>query len=57
MSANGYVRSEGCGIVILRRLRESVIENSAIQAVIKSTVVNQDGKSGVLTAPSPKSQR
>ena len=50
-SADGYVRSEGCGIVILKRLSDAVKDNDHIYAVINGSAVNQDGASNGLTAP------
>lgn len=56
-SANGYVRGEGCGVVILKRLSDSLQNRHRIQGIIEASVLNQDGKSSVLTAPNPVSQR
>ncbi|MGB0521890.1 MAG: amino acid adenylation domain-containing protein [Flammeovirgaceae bacterium] len=50
-AANGYVRGEGCGIVILKRLDDAIAENLPIKAVIKGSAINHDGKSQSLTAP------
>lgn len=55
-TANGYVRSEGCSVVVLKRLSDAQRDRDKIYAVIESTAVNQDGKSAVLTAPNPKAQ-
>lgn len=55
-SANGYVRGEGCGVVILKRLSDAISQKDNIHAIIKSTAVNQDGQSQGLTAPNGKSQ-
>lgn len=56
-SANGYVRSEGAGVVILKPLSAAQKDGDAIYAVIKSSVVNQDGKSNGLTVPNQRSQK
>lgn len=56
-SANGYVRSEGAGVVILKPLSAAQKDGDSIYAVIKSSVVNQDGKSNGLTVPNQKSQK
>ncbi len=55
-SANGYVRSEGCGIVILKRLSDAEKDGNNILAIIKGSAVNQDGRSNGLTAPNRLSQ-
>lgn len=54
--ANGYVRSEGCGVLVLKRLSEAERDNDTIIAVIKGSAVNQDGKSQGFTAPSESAQ-
>ena len=56
-SANGYVRSEGCGVVVLKRLSEAVADNDRIYAVIKGSAVNQDGRTNGLTAPNGHQQQ
>ncbi len=50
-SADGYVRGEGCGIVVLKRLADALKNGDAIQGVIKATAVNQDGQSAGFTVP------
>lgn len=55
-SANGYVRSEGVGVAILKRLSDAIASNDTIYAVIKGTSSNQDGKSNGLTVPALSSQ-
>lgn len=55
-SANGYVRSEGCGIVILKRLSDAQKDGENILAVIKSSSTNQDGQSNGFTAPNSEAQ-
>ena len=55
--ADGYVRSEGCGVVLLKRLSDALRDGDKIQAVIKGSAINQDGASNGFTAPSGKSQR
>lgn len=56
-SANGYVRSEGCGVVVLKRLSDAVREGDQVLAVIRGGAVNQDGRSSGVTAPNGAAQR
>jgi acyl transferase domain-containing protein/acyl-CoA synthetase (AMP-forming)/AMP-acid ligase II/acyl carrier protein len=55
--AAGYVRGEGCGVVILQRLVDSVRDGHRVLAVIRGSAVNQDGRSNGLTAPNSVAQR
>lgn len=50
-SANGYVRGEGAGVIILKKLEKALEDNDRIYAVIKGGAVNQNGGSNGLTAP------
>ncbi len=54
--ADGYVRSEGCGIVVLKRLSDAVADGDNILALIRGSAVNQDGRSGGITAPNGAAQ-
>ena len=56
-NADGYIRSEGCGIVILKRLNDAVAQGDNILAVIKGVAVNHNGRSGGLTIPSGAAQQ
>lgn len=55
--ADGYVRGEGCGVVILKRFSDALADGNEILAVIRGTAVNQDGRSNSLTAPSGPAQQ
>lgn len=54
--ADGYVRSEGCGVILLKRTSDALKDNNRIHAIIKGTSVNQDGNSDSFTAPSQVAQ-
>ena len=54
--ANGYVRGEGCGVLILKRLADAEASGDHIMAVLRGSAVNQDGPSGGLTVPSGPAQ-
>ena len=55
--ADGYVRGEGCGIVVLKRLRDAVADGDRIHAVIRGSAINHDGRSNGLTAPNGTAQK
>ncbi|MFF4159219.1 SDR family NAD(P)-dependent oxidoreductase [Streptomyces sp. NPDC001678] len=55
-SANGYVRSEGAGVVVLKPLSRALADGDTVHAVIRGGAVNQDGRSNGLMAPNPQAQ-
>ncbi len=54
--ADGYVRGEGAGIVLLKPLKKAVEDGDDIYAVIKGSAVNHGGFVGTLTKPNPNAQ-
>lgn len=54
--ANGFVRAEGCGVIVLKRLIDAERDCDPILAVIRGTAINQDGATNGLTAPNGLSQ-
>ena len=55
-SANGYVRGEGCGAVLLKRLSQAVADGNPIYAIVKSTAENHGGRVTTMTAPNSVAQ-
>ncbi|HEX6270322.1 MAG TPA: amino acid adenylation domain-containing protein [Anaerolineales bacterium] len=55
--ADGYVRGEGCGVVVLKRLSDALRDGDNILALIRGSAVNQDGRSNGLTAPNSLAQQ
>jgi 3-oxoacyl-(acyl-carrier-protein) synthase/SAM-dependent methyltransferase/acyl carrier protein len=55
-SADGYVRAEGCCVVVLKRLADAARDGDRILANIHGTAVNQDGRSAGITAPNGPAQ-
>lgn len=56
-SANGYVRGEGCGVLILKRLSDAIADGDNVLAIIRGSAVNQDGRSSGLTVPNGPAQQ
>ncbi|MBF6195896.1 type I polyketide synthase [Nocardia sp. CDC186] len=55
--ANGYVRGEGAGVVVLKTLSRAIADGDEIRALVRGSSVNHDGRSMGLTAPNPTAQR
>lgn len=56
-AADGYVRGEGCGVVVLKRLSDALRDGDRVRAVLRGWAVSQDGRGSGLTAPSPEAQQ
>jgi len=54
--ADGYVRSEGAGVVVLKPLSQALADGDPVYAVVRGTAANQDGRTNGLMAPSRQSQ-
>ncbi|MDB6137565.1 MAG: eryA [Verrucomicrobiaceae bacterium] len=55
-SANGFVRGEGAGMVMLKSLKQAIADGDPIHAVILGTAVNQDGHTNGISLPSAEAQ-
>lgn len=55
--ADGFVRGEGCGVIVLKRLSDALADDDRIYALVRGSAVNQDGRSTVLTAPNGLAQQ
>jgi acyl transferase domain-containing protein/acyl carrier protein len=55
-SANGFVRSEGAGIVVLKPLAKALADGDPVYALIVGSAVNQDGRTAGISAPSQSAQ-
>ncbi|MEU4159274.1 type I polyketide synthase [Actinoplanes sp. NPDC026670] len=54
--ADGYVRAEGAGVVVLKPLSAALRDADTVYAVIRGGAVNQDGRTNGLMAPNPRAQ-
>jgi phthiocerol/phenolphthiocerol synthesis type-I polyketide synthase B len=54
--ADGFVRGEGCGVAVLKRLGDATRDGDRVLAVVRGSAVNQDGRSNGLMAPNPSAQ-
>ncbi|HUL75997.1 MAG TPA: beta-ketoacyl synthase N-terminal-like domain-containing protein [Vicinamibacteria bacterium] len=55
--ADGFVRGEGCGVVVLKRLSDALASGDPVVAVIRGSATNQDGHTNGITAPNGLSQQ
>jgi phthiocerol/phenolphthiocerol synthesis type-I polyketide synthase D len=55
-SADGIVRAEGAGVVVLKRLSDALADGDRIFAVLRGSAINQDGRSNGITAPNVEAQ-
>ncbi|WP_079066857.1 phthiocerol type I polyketide synthase PpsB [Mycobacterium tuberculosis] len=55
-AADGFVRGEGAGVVVLKRLTDAVRDGDQVLAVGRGSAVNQDGRSNGVTAPNTAAQ-
>jgi amino acid adenylation domain-containing protein len=56
-AADGYGRGEGCGVLVLKRFSDALVDGDTIQAVIRGSAVNNDGASSGLTVPNGPAQQ
>ena len=56
-AADGFIRGEGCGVVVLKRLSDALAAGDPIRAVIRGSAVNQDGHTSALTVPNGPAQQ
>ena len=55
--ANGFIQSEGCGIVVLKRLKDAINDGDPIMAIIEGFAINQNGSGAGITVPSVVAQQ
>ena len=54
--ADGYVRSEGAGVIVLKPLAHALADGDRVYALIRASAVNQDGRTGGISVPNPDAQ-
>lgn len=55
-AADGYVRGEGCAVLVLKRFSDAKADGDRVLALIRGSAINQDGRSGGITAPNGPAQ-
>jgi len=55
-AANGYVRGEGVGVLVIKPLKKALVDGDNVQAVIKGSAVNHGGRANFLTSPTVEAQ-
>lgn len=55
-NADGYARGEGCAAVVLKSLSQALADGDEIEAIIRETLVNSDGRSPGITMPDAEAQ-
>ncbi|HXL19325.1 MAG TPA: type I polyketide synthase, partial [Streptosporangiaceae bacterium] len=55
-AADGYVRAEGCGVLVLKRLADARRDGDSVIALVRGTAIGQDGESAGLTVPNGTAQ-
>jgi acyl transferase domain-containing protein len=55
--ADGYVRGEGCGVFVLKRLRDAMADQDYVHALVVGSGINQDGQTSGITVPNGEAQR
>jgi len=55
-AADGIVRAEGCGVLLLQRAADARAQGRRVRALVRGTAVNHNGRTNGLTAPSPRAQ-
>src|SRR5690606_19690927 len=55
-AADGYVRGEGCGVVIIKRLSDALRSNDRIYALVRGSAVNNNGNGSGFTVPDSQAQ-